>query len=67
MTKIELNRQQHTRIVRILEEDKLYYSDEFTHLLVFRGVVYLINNDEKLYGFDDAKMLRRVMSALSFN
>lgn len=67
MAKIPLTPRQHTRIVRVLENEHVYYTDEFTHLLVFRDVIYLINNDTKLYGFDDALLIRKVMAAMSFN
>lgn len=68
MAKIPLTPRQHTRIVRVLENEHVYYTDEFTHLLVFRDdVIYLINDDTKLYGFDDALLIRKVMAAMSFN
>ncbi len=65
MAKIPLTPRQHTRIVRVLENEHVYYTDEFTHLLVFRDVIYLINDDTKLYGFDDALLIRKVMAAMS--
>lgn len=67
MAKIPLTPRQHTRIVRVLENEHVYYTDAFTHLLVFRDVIYLINDDTKLYGFDDALLIRKVMAAMSFN
>ena len=67
MAKIPLTPRQHTRIVRVLERENVYYTDEFTHLLVFRDVIYLVTDDTKVYGFDDALLIRKVMSAMSFN
>lgn len=66
MTKLLLSPTQKSRIVRVLEANKLYYTDEFTHILVFRDVIYLIDGETKHYGFDNAAMIRKVMSAMSF-
>jgi len=67
MTKHELTPRQHTRIVRVLEANHVFYTDEFTHLLVFTDVIYLVDNETKYYGFDDALMIRKVMAAMSYS
>jgi hypothetical protein len=67
MTRLELTPSQKKRIVRVLELNNLYYTDEFTHLLIFRDAVYLINADTKQYGFHDAKMITTLMRQLSFD
>lgn len=67
MTKLELSHRQHTRIVRVLEQNHVFYTDEFTHLLIFRDVVYLISGDTKHYGFDDALMRRKIMAAMDYS
>lgn len=65
--KILLSPKQRTKIVRVLENNNVYTTDEFTHVVLFKDVIYLIDADTTHYWFDDEPMRRQIKSALSFD